>query len=100
MAIQHYKKCLQNFTALLNSSLKYMQLAGLKSRDKFHNQQLYIFNMIKSIKQQLFEIQHIALKNIQHNAFALLPKNILYSMVKSDELKVRRRSYEEIWAIK
>ena len=54
----------------------------IKRDSKFHNQQLYIFNMIQRIKLQSEEIQSIAFRNLKYNAFALLPKNegLLYAM--------------------
>ncbi|XP_065659644.1 uncharacterized protein LOC136083793 [Hydra vulgaris] len=72
----------------------------IKLDNKFHNQQLYIFNMIKRIKEQSEEIKIIALKNLQHNAFALLPENLLYSMIKSDEYKVREAATRKILSIR
>jgi hypothetical protein len=72
----------------------------IKLDNKFHNQQLYIFNMIKRIKEQSEEIKTIALKNLQHNAFALLPENLLYSMMKSDEYKVREAATRKILSIR
>ena len=55
----------------------------IKRNNKFHNQQLHIFNMIQRIKEQPHEIQQIAFRNIQGNTFYLLPENLLYSMVNS-----------------
>ena len=72
----------------------------IKKDNKFHNQQLYIFNMIQRIRKQPPEIQQITLKNIQYNAFALQPENIFYSMVKSDELEVREEAIKRILAIR
>ena len=64
----------------------------IKRDNKFYNQQLYIFNIIQRIKQQSTEIQNVTLKNLRHNAFALLPENLLFSMLKSDELEVREEA--------
>lgn len=72
----------------------------IKRDNKFYNQQLYIFNMIQRIKQQPQEIQTVAFKNIQYNAFALLPENILYAMVKSDEIKVREEAIKKFLTIR
>lgn len=72
----------------------------IKTDNKFHNQQLYIFNMIQRIKNQESDIQEIAFKNIQHNAFALLPENVLFAMMKSDELEVREQAVRRILAIR
>ena len=62
----------------------------IKRDNKFHNQQLYIFNVIQRMKQQAEEIQSVAFKNLKYrpNAFALLPENVLYSILKSDDLEV------------
>ena len=74
-----------------------MQLASLRLKEsKFHNQQLYIFNMIQRMKQQAEEIQSIAFKNPKYNAFALLPENVLYSMLRSDDLQVRKNAHKKM----
>ena len=57
----------------------------IKRDSKFHNQQLYIFDMIQRMKQQTEEIQSVAFENLKYNAFALLPENVLYSMLKSED---------------
>ena len=54
--------------------------------------------MLQRIKMQPLLIQKIVLKNIQHNAFGLLPENMLYSMLKSDELEVRDEAIKRILA--
>jgi len=72
----------------------------IKRDNDFYNQQLYIFNMIQRVKQQSTEIQNVALKNLQHNAFALLPENILLSMLKSNELEVREEAIKKILSIR
>ena len=41
--------------------------------------------MIERIRKQPIDVQRIILKNLQYNAFALLPENVLFSMVKFDE---------------
>lgn len=96
----------QNISTKLHSSINFIvnvyaicQFQN-KRNNKFHNQQMYIFNMIQRIRKQPYEIQQITLKNIQYNAFALLPENILYSMVKSDELEVREEAIKRILAIR
>ena len=61
----------------------------IKKSNKFHHQQIYIHNMIDRIQKQPIEVQRIILKNFQYNAFTLLPENVLFSMVKSDEPEVR-----------
>ena len=72
----------------------------IKRNNQFHNQQLHIFNMIQRIKEQPHEIQQIALRNIQGNTFCLLPENLLYSMVKSEEVEVREEALKRILAIR
>ena len=72
----------------------------IKRDSKFHNQQLYIFNMIQRIKQQSVQVQDVAFNNIKYNAFALLPENMLYSMMKSDELGVREAALKKILSIR
>ena len=72
----------------------------VKRDSKFHNQQLYIFNMIKRIKQQSEETQDVAFRNLKYNAFALLPENVLYSMMKSDDLEVREAVLKKIISIR
>lgn len=72
----------------------------IKRDNKFHNQQLYIFNMLQRIKELPPEIQEIAFENIQHNAFGLLPENMLYVLLKSDELKGREEAIKRILAIR
>ena len=70
----------------------------IKRNNKFHNQQLPIFNVIQRIKEQSHEIQQIALRNVQGNTFCLLPEN-LYFMVKSEEVEVREEALKRILAI-
>ena len=61
----------------------------IKSDNKCHHQQLYIFSMINKMKKLPVGIQEIAFNILQYNAFGLLPENILYAMLKSDGLAVR-----------
>ena len=72
----------------------------IKRNNKFHNQQLQIFNIIQKIKEQPHEIQQMALRNIQGNTFCLLPENLQYSMVKSEEVEVREEALKRILAIR
>ena len=72
----------------------------IKRNNKFHNQQPHIFNMILRIKEQPHKIQQIALRNIQGNTFCLLSENLLYSMVKSEEVEVREEALKRIFAIR
>lgn len=72
----------------------------IKRDAKFHNQAHYIFNMIQRMKSQSDEIQAIAFNNLKYNAFALLPENMLYFMMKSDEPKVRESALKKILSIR
>ena len=72
----------------------------IKRDSKFHNQQLYIINMIKRIKQQSEEIQDVAFRNLKYNVIALLPENVLYAMMKSDDLEVREVALKKIISIR
>ena len=56
--------------------------------------------MIQRIKQQSEEIQNVALNNLKYNAFALLPENMLYSMMKSEDANVRKTALEKILSIR
>ena len=72
----------------------------VKTNSKIHNQQLYIFNLIKKIKQQSEVVQDVAFRNLKYNAFALLPENMLYSMMKSDDLEVKEATLKKIISIR
>ena len=56
--------------------------------------------MIQRIKEQPHEFQQIALRNIQGNTFCLLPENLLYSMVKSEQVEVREETFKRILAMR
>ena len=56
--------------------------------------------MIQRIKEQPYEFQQIALRNIQGNTFCLLPENFLYSILKSEEVEVREEALKRILAIR
>ena len=62
-----------------------------KKSNKFHHQQIYIYNMIDRIRKKPIEVQRITLKDLQYNAFALLLENVLFLMVKFDEPEVREK---------
>ena len=72
----------------------------IKRDNNFSNQPLYIFNMIQRIKHQSEEIRNAALENLKYNAFALLPENILFSMLSCDELEVREEAIKKILSIR
>ena len=72
----------------------------IKRDGKFHNQPLNIFNMIQRIKRQSKEIKEIAFKNLNYNSFALLPENMLYSMIKSNDQVVQEIATKIILSIR
>ena len=72
----------------------------IKKSNKFHHQQIYIYNMIDRIRKKPIEVQRITLKNLQYNALALLLENVLFSMVKFDEPEVREEGIKRILAIR
>ena len=72
----------------------------LKKSNKFHHQQIYIYNMIDWIRKKPIDVQRITLKNLQYNALALLLENVLFSMVKFDEPEVREEGIKRILAIR
>jgi len=61
---------------------------------------MYIFNIIQRINQQSEEVQGVPFKNLNYNAFALLPENVLYSMMKSNDLEVRGAALKKILYIR
>ena len=71
----------------------------IKRNNKFHHQQLHIFNMIHRIKEPPHKIQQISLRNIQGYTFCLLQENLLYSMVKSEEVAVREEALKKFWPL-
>ena len=72
----------------------------IKRDSKFHKQQMYIFNIIQRINQQSEEVQGVPFKNLNYNAFALLLENVLYSMMKSNDLEVRGAALKKILYIR
>ena len=68
----------------------------IKKDSKFHNQQLYIFTMIQRKKQQAGEIQSVVFKNLKY----LLPENVLYSMLKTDDLEVQKTAHKKILSVR
>ena len=71
----------------------------IKKSNKFHHQQIYIYNMIDRIRKKPIEVQRITLKNLQYNVLALLLENVLFSMVKFDEPEVREEGIKRILAL-
>ena len=79
----------------------FMLFAGLiKKSNKFHHQQIYIYNMIDRIRKKPIEVQRITFKNLQYNALALLLENVLFSVVKFDEPEVREEGIKRMLAIR
>ena len=60
----------------------------MKRNGKFEMQPVFMFDMIQRIKLQSPIIQKVALENLKFNAFGLLPENVLYSMICSDNMMV------------
>ena len=57
--------------------------------------------MIQRMKQQTEEIQSVAFENLKYNAFALLPENVLYSMLKSeDDLEIWKTALQKILSVR
>ena len=79
-----------------------MPVVGLKLKEIINStfSNCTFFNMIQRNKEQPHEIQQIALRNIQGNTFCLLLENLLYSMVKSEEVEVRKEDLKRILAIR
>ena len=96
----------QNLSTKLYSLIKFIVNVyaicwfDIKKSNKFHHQQIYIYNMIDRIRKQPIEVQRITLKNLQYYAFALFPENALFSMVKFDEPEVREEDIKRILAIR
>ena len=63
-------------------------------------QPVFIFGMIQNIRLQSPTIGKAALENLNFNAFGLLPKNVLYSMICSDNMMVRRLAIMKILSIR
>ena len=77
-----------------------MPFVGLKLKEIINLTIIDFYNMIQKIKEQHHEIQQIALRNIQGNTFCLLPENLLYSLVKSEEVEVKEEALKRILAIR
>ena len=71
----------------------------IKRNGKFEMQPVFIFDMIQRMKLQSPTIQK-ALENLKFNAFGLLPENVLYSMICSDNMMVRRLAIMKILSIR
>lgn len=52
------------------------------------------------MKSQSKEILEVAYRNLHFNSFALLPENVLYSMVVSDEIEIREAGLKKIISIR
>ena len=72
----------------------------IRRSNKLHEAPGIIFFMISQIKKQGEDVQKICLDNFKYNAFALLPENILYSMVKSDDSDIRSAGMNRILEIR
>ena len=72
----------------------------IKRNGKLEMQPVFIFDVIQRIKLQSPTIQKVALENLKFNAFELLPENVLYSMICSDNMMVRRLAIMKIISIR
>ena len=61
----------------------------------------FIFTIwLTGYKSNQLRFKELHKKKLQYNAFALLPENVLFSMVKSDEPEVREEGIKRILAIR
>ena len=76
-----------------------MHLAGLKFKKTIKFMTLTVYSRYAANNQgATTKIQETAFKNIQNNAFVLQPENMLYSMLKSNELEMRHEAIKRILA--
>ena len=61
---------------------------------------MYIFKMIQRMKSQSKEILEVAYRNLRCNNFSLLPENVLYSMVVSDEIEIMEAGLKKIISVR
>ena len=61
---------------------------------------MYIFKMIQRMKSQSKEILEVAYRNLRCNNFSLLPENVLYSMVVSNEIEIREAGLKKIISVR
>ncbi|XP_065645679.1 uncharacterized protein LOC136076138 [Hydra vulgaris] len=71
-----------------------------KKSNKLHEAPSVIYFMINQIKLQGKEVQDICLANLRFNTFCLLPENILYSMLKSEEIYIRSIAMQRLLDIR
>ena len=72
----------------------------VKKDGQFHNQADYLYFSVQQIKKQPDAVKATALNNLKYNAFALLPENVLYSMLMSDDLDIRETALKKILLIR
>ena len=69
----------------------------IKMDNSFKNQPMYIFEMIQDIKMQESQaVRKVALDNLQNNAFGLVPENMLFSMIASENAELRNKAISRI----
>ena len=61
---------------------------------------MYIFKMIQRMKSQSKEILEVAYRNLRCNNFSLLPENVLYSMVVSNEIEIMEAGLKKIISVR
>ena len=61
---------------------------------------MYFFKMIQRMKSQSKEILEVAYRNLRCNNFSLLPENVLYIMVVSDEIEIREAGLKKIISVR
>ena len=64
------------------------------------NQQQYIWDLIQRTKNQDEDVVEAVTNNLHYNAFALLPENVLYSMLKCEDIDVRENALKKIISIR
>ena len=68
----------------------------IKSSSKFHDQQKHLWNLIQRTKLQDDDVIQVVKNNLRHNSFCLLPENMLYSMLMSQEISIREEALKKI----
>ena len=69
----------------------------IKMDNKFKHQPLYIFEMIQDMKRQSDQtVKDESLGNLKNNAFGLLPENMLFCMIASDDSVIRKKAIDRI----
>ena len=72
----------------------------IKLSSKFHHQQKYVWDLIQRTKLQDDSVIAVVKNNLQYNSFCLLPENMLYSMLMSDDICVREEALKLILSLR